>query len=91
VAALLVSELTTNAVRHATTTQFRVCLHLTSRDIQVAVHDDDPSTTPGIRQAGDRDEDGRGLAMVEALSHDWGIGVTDADKCVWFHLRTPAA
>lgn len=90
VVALLVSELTTNAVRHATTTQFRVCLHLTGHGVEVAVHDDDPATTPGIRQAGDRDEDGRGLAVVAALSHDWGIGVTDAEKWVWFHLRNPA-
>lgn len=87
---LLVGELAANAAIHAATAQFTIRLCLNVDRIQVAVHDDDPATTPRISPAGDLDEHGRGLTLVDALSHDWGINVTTGEKSVWFHLHDQA-
>ena len=66
---LLVSEITTNAVR----TSPQVGLWLTSdgRSVLIQVWDGDPGQ-PCCRDAGPDAEAGRGLLLVETLSAQWG-------------------
>ncbi|GAA1510911.1 hypothetical protein GCM10009730_14260 [Streptomyces albidochromogenes] len=71
-AALIVSELFTNAVLH--TASERVVCELRDSDgrLRVAVKDQGRRPTgPRLRHAGD-DEHGRGLQLVDTLSSFWG-------------------
>ncbi|MFH8346885.1 ATP-binding protein [Streptomyces sp. NPDC018045] len=66
-AALVVSELVTNATRHAhSVCRLRLCA-APSGHLTIEVHDDAPSR-PRHRTAGVSEEHGRGLAIVSALA-----------------------
>lgn len=81
---LLVSELASNAVRHART-PFTVSVACDGERVRVEVEDQDP-TLP-VRRRPDADAvTGRGLLIVDALAHHWGVEVTDAGKAVWVEL-----
>ena len=81
---LAVSEILTNAVRHARG-PIGLRLHRTAREITVEITDD--STHVPQRRAPDpQDENGRGLMLVEALTDAWGTRPTDTGKTVWFTL-----
>jgi anti-sigma regulatory factor (Ser/Thr protein kinase) len=81
---LLVSELATNAVRHATSA-FELSIDRTDGRVRVEVADEGAGTpTP---QAHDIDApSGRGLQIVEALADEWGITERPPGKVVWFTL-----
>jgi len=82
-AELLVSELVTNAVRHAETD---LLLHI-ALDPRIHVAVEDTSADP-IREPlpfGD-DDSGRGLAIVEAMAASWGWERTRFGKQTWFEL-----
>jgi PAS domain S-box-containing protein len=83
-ACLLVSELLTNAVRHART-PIGLHLHHNAREVVIEVSDDS-AHLPRRRLAQADDENGRGLMIVESLAASWGTRVTDAGKTVWFAL-----
>ncbi|WP_433178014.1 ATP-binding protein [Actinoallomurus sp. CA-150999] len=87
VAELLVSELVTNAVRHA---EGRIDLTVRVRDgaVRFEVHDEDAASAPRIRRVGKGEEGGRGLHLVALLSSGWGTTRTEHGKVVWFELRT---
>ncbi|MFF8813098.1 ATP-binding protein [Streptomyces pactum] len=91
-AVLLLSELMTNAVRHAHVPQGRLiktrCM-LDGKELRVEVSDAGDEL-PQPRTAGLYAESGRGLALVAALADDWnaqprpsGVG-----KTVWFTVNT---
>ena len=84
---LMVSELVTNAIRHATRP---VTLRLvrTSR-LRCEVGDDSPAL-PRARRAGPEDEQGRGLQIVARCADDWGATRLGAGKVVWFEQRLPS-
>jgi anti-sigma regulatory factor (Ser/Thr protein kinase) len=84
-AALCVTELVANVVRH---TQSRFCqLTVTSRDDGVRIEvQDDSFDAPAVQAASER-EHGRGLRIVEALARDWGVERYEGDgKAVWVRL-----
>jgi hypothetical protein len=74
-AVLLVSELVTNSVVHG------------GPPVVVAVECDGDALVPARRTAGHGDESGRGLALVDTLSSDWGVDTQPDGKHVWFVLR----
>jgi anti-sigma regulatory factor (Ser/Thr protein kinase) len=82
-AEVLVSELVTNAIRHAETD---LVLHIAlSPTMRIAV--DDTSSDPVRLGLGtDGGDQGRGLAIVEALSTTWNWGATPTGKQVWFEI-----
>ena len=73
-AELVVSELTTNAMRASRCLDIpliRLTLTLDHGELAIAVHDYCPSA-PEPGNAGDEDENGRGLLLVEAVSSRLG-------------------
>jgi anti-sigma regulatory factor (Ser/Thr protein kinase) len=97
VAALLVSELATNAVRHAGGRTFEVTVRpLTDPDRVWCGVSETGSGQPVLRSPGVTDEHGRGLRLVSGLADRWGAHRRrDTDtKTVWFELtydrRDPA-
>ena len=83
-AELVASELVTNAIRHGDPP---VILEVTcdGATVQVQVSDTSPKL-PTPRQAGDDDEHGRGLRIVDVLSDTHGVGLLDSHKTVWARI-----
>nr|WP_202447554.1 SpoIIE family protein phosphatase [Streptomyces sp. SID5468] len=85
---LLVSEVVTNAVRHA---ERPITLRLLRTDVlRVEVGDDAPQL-PRMRHAQPQDENGRGLFLVNRVAQRWGATRLSAGKVVWFELPLPPA
>ncbi|MFF0010227.1 ATP-binding protein [Streptomyces sp. NPDC005374] len=90
IAALLVSELVTNSLRHATG-PIGVRLvrpHDTDGVLLVEVSDPLPDP-PRERVARPEDESGRGLQLVAHAARRWGTRPGAAGKTVWFELALP--
>lgn len=90
VATLLVSELTSNAVRHGCGV-VTVSIRLRHGAVRVEVHD--ASRVLPLRRSADlEDEGGRGVWLVESLASRWGADTHPGDgKDVWFELDTGGA
>ncbi|MYU23701.1 ATP-binding protein [Streptomyces sp. SID8352] len=87
---LLVSELVTNSLRHATG-PIGVRLVRPSGPawvLLVEVSDPQPEL-PRERVARPEDEGGRGLFLVATASRRWGATPGDAGKTVWFEVAAP--
>jgi PAS domain S-box-containing protein len=83
-AVLLVSELVTNAVRHACGP---CALVVTFVDdvVELCVEDGD-RRVPSPRAAGVLDESGRGILLLGALAENWGVRLLPEGKGIWFTL-----
>lgn len=86
-AALLVSELVTNAVQHTGGAPWLTVL-LGDGRLRCSVHDTEPAAMPEPSTAlvGGDGEGGRGLQLVDALAVDWGVEHEPTGKSVWFEL-----
>jgi len=85
-AALLTSELATNAITHARG-GFEVDVAEIDRGIRVGVTDFS-TELPVVRRSQDVQADGRGLLLVEAIASAWGVEPRDTGKRVWFELQS---
>jgi anti-sigma regulatory factor (Ser/Thr protein kinase) len=89
-AALIVSELVTNAIT-ASASPLQLCVAADERWLLVVVSDASPRYP--LRPGADPDaEGGRGLAAVEALSARWGwhpVTWNGLSKAVWAELTIP--
>jgi GAF domain-containing protein len=83
-AALLTSELVTNALLHAATPMC-VTLHMLSDRIRIDVADGSTSS-PAIKEYGPDAATGRGLTLFNTLAADWGVQSLTGGKIVWFEL-----
>jgi anti-sigma regulatory factor (Ser/Thr protein kinase) len=83
-AELMTSELATNCVRHAQTS-FELSIDDAELEIRVEVRDTGRGR-PVRQSPAPTDRTGRGLMIVEAMSHTWGIEPSSAGKTVWFTL-----
>ncbi|SER03738.1 Anti-sigma regulatory factor (Ser/Thr protein kinase) [Streptomyces sp. yr375] len=84
-AALLLSELTTNAIKARTTNGRRIGVRfeLGVAGLRLEVSDSGDGK-PELGYAGVDDESGRGLTLVDALAVDWGVSPRDGiGKIVW--------
>ncbi len=87
-AAVVITELISNAVRHAQTELELKMVHL-PQGVRLEVRDG--SQAPPIRRpAGHADEGGRGLHLVDALSTRYGVDAEDGGKRVWVEMLLPA-
>ncbi|MFC4463978.1 ATP-binding protein [Streptomyces xiangluensis] len=93
-AALVVSELFTNAVVHTSSQAIACNVEATPDQLLIQVTDDGSGpSTPMPQRANTHDEDGRGLLLVKAVSERWGVGpAEDGDaRNVWATVRTNRA
>jgi anti-sigma regulatory factor (Ser/Thr protein kinase) len=84
VAALLVSELTTNVIRHAHT-HFSLCADVTPVSLRVEVADG-TRDLPEERSPEPSDLAGRGMLLISELADSWGTEPIPDGKLVWFEL-----
>lgn len=86
-AVLLVSELVTNAVRHARAGGPMMTLRLEASrtTLCIEVEDADPRWPQPRRPAG-LDDCGFGFVLVEGLARSWGLRATAMGKAVWAEL-----
>jgi PAS domain S-box-containing protein len=83
---LIVSELVTNAIRHAAPPIRLRMLRDSRLTCEVA---DASSTAPRLRHARSTDEGGRGLFLVAQLAHRWGARYTADGKIIWAEQEIP--
>lgn len=82
--ALLVTELVTNAVRHAGS-RIRLSIELDEHCLRVEVFDESLEE-PIVRVPSPDELGGRGLLLVDAIATNWGCQFGDDGKIVWFEL-----
>ncbi|MCU1483639.1 MAG: domain S-box protein [Actinomycetia bacterium] len=86
IAALLASELVTNALVHATG-PFRISVEPLDGAVRIVVTDG--SEQEPVVQAPDTERPGgRGVYLVDALASRWGVQRMTGGKAVWFELDT---
>ena len=91
---LLTSELVTNVIRHART-EFHVSVIVRDDRVRVEVSNTS-SIFPAVSDVlmdNQQFEDGRGLAILEAVALEWGVDSRPDGKSVWFEVdrRSPAS
>ncbi len=69
--------------------EFRLRIRKGKTSVWVEVFDSD-LRLPRIRMAGENDEGGRGLYLVDQLAARWGSRPTEDGKAVWFEMRIKA-
>ncbi|MBV9025130.1 MAG: iron-containing alcohol dehydrogenase [Streptomycetaceae bacterium] len=84
---LLVSELLTNAIRHA---RGPIQVRLLRDRTLICEVSDGSSTSPRMRRAGTSDEGGRGLFLIAQLTPRWGTRYTAGGKVIWAELPLPS-
>lgn len=87
-AALLVSEVVTNALLHAHT-EVRLGVRVLPSGVRVEVADRSPRQ-PTRRRPSTESATGRGLLLLEELASRWGVDPASGGKAVWFELRGAA-
>ena len=86
-AALITSELVTNAILHTDSpSQLRVHHAGTRLVVDVA---DEATTWPKVHDARPDEENHRGMAIVRALATRWGARSTATGKVVWVEIADP--
>jgi anti-sigma regulatory factor (Ser/Thr protein kinase) len=85
-AALVLSELLSNALRHAVPlpgAKIGVAWRIDDDNVQVSVRDGGGPTRPELGQPTQSTTGGRGLRIVEKLSRRWGTSLGDQGVTVW--------
>lgn len=87
-AELLVSELTSNVVKH---TGSRPTLRVVRHDdvIRIEVGDDQPGIVPIEHDVDTDAESGRGLLLVSSLATSWGYARDGTTKLTWAEVAIP--
>lgn len=80
---LLMSELVTNAVRHA---RGDIEIQMAKGESLVVEVADDDERLPHRTEVTPEDERGRGLALVNVVAQEWGARSITSGKVVWFEL-----
>ena len=92
-AEIVVSELLTNAVRHArplTDGTIRVRWKIRGEVVEVEVTDGGGATVPRPAPRTVWLSSGRGLRIVRALAHEWGVTEDRTGNVVWATLGGPS-
>jgi len=91
-AAIVVSELLSNAIRHAAPlpdAQVEVTWSLDHDALRIAVSDAGDGPLPHVTEPAPGAPGGRGLGIVESLSDRWGVLREDGVTTVWAQLAAP--
>lgn len=84
---LLVTELISNAVRHAGAPTVELLVFVTPPAVRVEVVDHGPGFQPEQRRANQSTEGGWGLFLVGRLADRWGVAREERATRVWFELE----
>jgi anti-sigma regulatory factor (Ser/Thr protein kinase) len=84
---LLVTELVTNSVKHASAEAVSLRVLVGRQAVLVEVTDHGPGFEHRPRKRNDARDSGWGLFLVERLAHRWGVGNDGPATRVWFELR----
>jgi anti-sigma regulatory factor (Ser/Thr protein kinase) len=85
-AALVLSELLSNALRHAVplpAAKLRVAWRLDTESVQLSVRDGGGKTRPVLGEPTQATTGGRGLRIVQMLSRRWGTSSDEEGTTVW--------
>jgi anti-sigma regulatory factor (Ser/Thr protein kinase) len=91
-AALVLSELISNALRHASPLPgftLRASWRLLDGSVEVTVSDGGAETVPTVHQPSGWAIGGRGLGIVDRLSLRWGVSGEEGKTTVWAQLPVP--
>ncbi|WSD98883.1 ATP-binding protein [Streptomyces sp. NBC_01474] len=91
-AALVISELVTNAIVHTASSRIVCELHDGDDRVRIAVRDEGwaPGEPHPARRVAPEEEHGRGLLLVAAVSTAWGAQETGPGLLVWAELARDA-
>lgn len=89
-AAMCVTELLTNVIKHADSNECVLLLQSSASRVRIVVSDDSPAL-PVVREPDWRSEDGRGMFLLAATADSWGAAPTGSGKDVWVEFRPKAA
>ena len=92
-AEIVLSELVSNAVRHARPLPdgtIRVSWTVRGGVVEVEVTDGGGPTTPRPAPRSVWADNGRGLRIVRSLAHEWGVLEDRAGRTVWVSLGGPS-
>ena len=87
---LLVTELVTNAVRHAPVDadqSLRVAVQMGARRVRVEVSDPGARIKPARPRHRPDGSGGWGLVLVDRIADHWGVRRTRAGTLVWFEIE----
>ncbi|MEU9993329.1 SpoIIE family protein phosphatase [Streptomyces sp. NPDC048045] len=84
---LILSELVTNAIRHATGP---IGVRLIRDRSLICEVSDGSDVSPHLRRATTMDEGGRGLFLVAQFADRWGVRHTPDGKVIWTERQLPA-
>ena len=91
--ALVISELLSNALRHAAPlpgSKIRVAWRVDPGSVQVSVSDGGAPTVPELGEPTQGATGGRGLRIVEKLSSRWGTSTSEEGTTVWAEVPVRA-
>jgi len=91
-AALVISELLSNALRHGEPlpgSSLRVAWHLEADSVRVSVSDGGGPTRPELGEPTHSTTGGRGLRIVQRLSRCWGTRSDHEGTTVWAEVQVP--
>ncbi|MGI5291837.1 ATP-binding protein [Nonomuraea polychroma] len=86
---LLTSELATNAILHTRSGSggsFTVAVTSSESAVRVCVSDAGSDGPPCVCRTSTQATSGRGLPLIEAISHRWGFTRESGSTTVWFEL-----
>lgn len=95
-ALVIVSELTTNSIRHSLSREVGwiavdvIVFDAPEPAVRIYVVDAGGPTTPHLVPSGERSEGGMGLALVESLSTMWGYLSSSGSGTTWCELGVAA-
>jgi anti-sigma regulatory factor (Ser/Thr protein kinase) len=92
--ALVISELLSNALRHAVPlpgSKIRVAWRIDADSVQVSVRDGGGPTRPELGEPTQAATGGRGLRIVQKLSRSWGTTTGDEGTTVWAEVPVRSA
>ncbi|MFJ7332716.1 ATP-binding protein [Streptomyces sp. NPDC101110] len=91
-AQLCVSELVSNVITHVGPgTPATLAVSMKGTRLRIEVHDPDARALPTLRDPDTDAEEGRGMALVDALADQWGVLLRPDRKVTWCELATRIA
>ncbi|MFI2432442.1 ATP-binding protein [Streptomyces sp. NPDC018693] len=86
---LCASELVNNVITHVGHgTPATLAVSMSGTYLRVEVHDPDTRALPTLLDAQPDAEDGRGMAVIDAVADRWGVLLRPDQKVTWFELAT---